>query len=1163
MTKLTEYQKAALAYNKHISLTANAGSGKTTVLAKRFVEILVNEKISINNIVAITFTEKAASELYSKIANELDQRIIDSAGSNNFRLESIRRSLVSANISTIHSFCIDILKDYAPEAGIDANFSPIDSRTSEELLDQSIDEIITFNLNNESTNVKNLIRIFSSKSQLVTKTKQLFNKRKTTEQLVGNFYDKKTDEIANYFSEKFVRKFSELFETTINNLINDIEIINAIAGNYKVNEKQIEISRILNEIKPLNSLIEKYILLVDISKVLLTQKGDVIKRGLLSPKLYEENLTIIEEISNLFGELGSVEISKDYEKLNLYLADFGKNVSQFYNEINERYTLKKQLKSYLDFEDLLLLTQKLLENIEVQNNLSEKYKYIMIDEYQDTNETQYNIFMPILKNLTKGNLFVVGDEKQSIYMFREAEVELFYQTQKEFKGKGNPGILLDLPHSFRLAPKIALFTNVLFRSLFANPKAEFNEVCYSDLVCAYPNKEMGKVEFLLAKEDEISEAELVTRKIIKIVDEPNSIYSLGDIAVLCTKRKNFVELEKALSDYQIPFNIVGGKGFYQQQLILDIYNYISFLINPKNDLALATILRAPYYSLSDVELTKISLKKGSDLFSKLKGDGKYDFIVTQLNKHLHLAKVLQTSELIRRINNDTGYWAYLSSKQNGNQEIANLKKLIQKAIKINEQGFHSLYDFAVYLKDAINNLADEGQAELDVGNNAVKIMTIHQAKGLEFKVVFLFKTNQKPFDESLKSKDIIVDKSFGILSKLPVGNNYFDPYQPAPLIGIYNYIQKMKSNAELKRLLYVAITRAEQYLIISTEIKKDKVLPGSFASMIFDALTVDFNIPEIELTDEITFMRFNQDRYELKNEILKLKIESCNYIEKPEVKLKAEDIIEGNTYNIYHSSINSYEKNEIISASKISLFLNCPKKYELTYEFGYGELTRLFRDEIDFEFNDREDESNLHGNIVGSIIHSILEKGVSVEYLEEAIDGLLIKDPNTVLLSNEKINLLKNDVRDIVNHYYQSASYQKLCEYQNYSNEVEFYLKENDYYLYGIIDKLVVTNSKIIVVDYKSDKVNNKNINEKKDTYLNQLLFYSYIMHKKYPNVKEYELRLIFLRDDNFSYIQKVNQEEIQSFGKVIANSVIKIREKKFNEFTEGCKNMKYYYLDN
>ena len=173
MSVLTKYQNAALRYDRHISLTANAGSGKTTVLSKRFVEILLKENINLNNIVAITFTEKAASELYSKIANELDERIISANGITKIKLETLRRNLVSAKISTIHSFCIEILKDYAPVAGIDANFSPVDKRTSDEILQQSMDEIIVKNLKEDNTEIKNLIRLFGNKTLLANKIKLL------------------------------------------------------------------------------------------------------------------------------------------------------------------------------------------------------------------------------------------------------------------------------------------------------------------------------------------------------------------------------------------------------------------------------------------------------------------------------------------------------------------------------------------------------------------------------------------------------------------------------------------------------------------------------------------------------------------------------------------------------------------------------------------------------------------------------------------------------------------------------------------------------------------------------------------------------------------------------------------------------------------------------
>lgn len=1162
MSILTDYQKAALEYNKHISLTANAGSGKTTVLSKRYVEILLNEKTSINNIVAITFTEKAASELYSKIASEIDGRIDASSTRESYKLESIRRSLVSAKISTIHSFCIDILKDYAPEAGIDANFSPIDARTSDDLLSQSIEEAINSNLMMDSKTVKNLIRVFSNRSQLIKKLKQLFHKRKSTEKLITNLYNKEIVEIGDQFQNNFTEKFELLFKEDLREIEQNIAKINSIAESYKQTEKQIEINRLINELNAQSTLLEKYFIINEIKTQILTSSGSIAKRGYLSTTLYEDNADIIEDTAELFNRLKDIEIEKDYEQLNNILAEFGKELTSFYNEINERYTNKKQLKSYLDFEDLLLVTQDLLTNEEVKNALSEKYKYIMIDEYQDTNETQYNIFMPILKNLTSGNLFVVGDEKQSIYMFREAEVELFNQTKREIKSKEDEKSILDLPHSFRLAPNIALFTNILFKKLFKDPKTIFNEVEYNNLVCAYTHEEKGNIEFLLTSDEKITEAEFVARKILKLVNNPDNDYNFDDITILCTKRKNFTELEKVCSDNNIPFTIVGGKGFFQQQLIYDIFNYLSFLINPINDLALASILRSPYYELSDVEITKIVLSDGKNLFSKLKNFSEFNSIVKKLEEHIYSSKTLRPNELIRKINSETGYWAYIAGKSNSSQEIANLEKLIQKAIYINEQGFHSLYDFVSFLNDAINDLEDEGQADLDAGKNAIKIMTIHQSKGLEFKVVILFKTNQKSFDEKLKSKEIVVDKNFGILSKLPVGNNYFEDYKQAPIIGIYNYIQKKKANAELKRLLYVAITRAEQHLIVSAELRKDKFWNGSFAEMIYSAFGSHVDKTEITLNDNLTFMKLVDGSYILNDEFLQLNIPIENFVDKSEsIFSEATENLKENL-NINVDKVLSTEKNEIISASKISLFLNCPRKYELTYEFGYGELTKLFKEEIDLEFTSKEEELSIPGNTIGSVAHSILEKNIDYKNIKKEISNLLKKEESILLLNTSQREKLNFEIVEIIEKFYKSDTFLYLNKFDKSYNEIEFYKRESDYYLYGIVDKLVINNDKIIVVDYKSDKINKNNIDDKKETYTNQLMFYSYILSNRFPNIVEFELRLVFLRDDKFSVSKIVNKTEVELFGETIKSAIEKIRKRDFSEQTKGCKDMKYYLLD-
>ncbi|MCB9247149.1 MAG: UvrD-helicase domain-containing protein [Ignavibacteriales bacterium] len=217
----------------------------------------------------------------------------------------------------------------------------------------------------------------------------------------------------------------------------------------------------------------------------------------MSKKLYEENIFLVENINTKFEDIIKIEIPDNYIELNDDLAKFSKTITDFYKQVEERYKFKKQQKSFLDFEDLLLITYKLLQNEEVADLLSKKYKYVMVDEYQDTNEIQYQIFMPILQFLACGNLFVVGDDKQSIYMFHEAEVKVFNDTKKQIEDIEGSSSLLQLPHSFRLAPNIALFTNKLFSRLFENPNPSFNEVEYNELVCAYPKDNKGKIEFII------------------------------------------------------------------------------------------------------------------------------------------------------------------------------------------------------------------------------------------------------------------------------------------------------------------------------------------------------------------------------------------------------------------------------------------------------------------------------------------------------------------------------------------------------------------------------------------------------------------------------------------------------------------------------------------
>ena len=304
MAILTTYQKEALRYDKHISLTANAGSGKTFVLSKRFVEILINEDVSLNNIVAITFTEKAAAELYKKIAEEIDQRIEKETEKNlHKKLESLRSQLVSAKISTIHSFCADILKEFSPEAGIDANFIPIDRKTSDELIETSVEEIINDSFRNNNfihEDLKRLIRLFGSRSNVAKQLKVLIEKRKVVEQLFKDIYRKDTQAIAGYFHETFIDYFNRLFSKRMEIVIEEVtDINNAVKQNSENNILAEEVDDLLDRYKTETGTIKKCIAANKIfTAITIKNKLEIRKAGYISKEPRENYQSSIDNVQN-------------------------------------------------------------------------------------------------------------------------------------------------------------------------------------------------------------------------------------------------------------------------------------------------------------------------------------------------------------------------------------------------------------------------------------------------------------------------------------------------------------------------------------------------------------------------------------------------------------------------------------------------------------------------------------------------------------------------------------------------------------------------------------------------------------------------------------------------------------------------------------------------
>ena len=1171
MTRLTPHQKSALEFADHLSLTANAGSGKTFVLARRYLNAALIDGVNLSNIAAITFTDKAAGELYNKIIKLVNEQLSTSnLDSHKKKLERIRQQLVSANISTIHSFCINILREFPVEAGLDARFISIDEQLSDELIELSIEEVVKNLLEDGSSSedIKYIIRILGSKSGLEKELFGLIKQRKNLLIIKENIYQKNEKDIIKYLKAQFDLYFSKIWEEYGDKLLTGITQINKeVITKNKNNEIAVSVQALIKIFSTLKTPEQILCFISDVKSAMLTSSGTVRIRGYLTNDLREGLADEIHYIESSLNELSKIEYIPESDTLLKELTKFALLLINVFESTLKEYENKKSLEGFLDYEDILLNTKEILKKESVQKTLNEKFKFILVDEYQDTNEIQYEIFLPILDHLKSGNLFIVGDEKQSIYMFRDAELEIFYRTKNNISSAAGTGALLDLPDSFRMAPAVCLFTNKLFSSLFANPNKLYNEVRNTDIVCARSDAKQGMVEFLLSdnnSENKIAEAELVAGKIIEL---NTSGVQFKDIAILVRKRKSFSKLETVFIKYGIPFSIIGGRGFYQRQTISDVYNYLSFLSNSSNSTALVGILRSPFFTISDSDLFEISLCMGSNIWEKLKNFSENNPEISSvkdiLDENLQFASSIELTVLLRKLLTDTEYLGVIAARNDGEQELANIEKLIEISRTFSLKGFRNLYDFLDYLNDAITGVEDESQAAITTDANAVQLMTLHQAKGLEFPVVFLFNAHESSQKTLVKSKQISLSKNFGILTKLPINNQFLSDYHSAPVGGLYNFIEEKKRIAELKRLLYVGITRAIDHLIVTGEVKEKQNLKNdSFLYLVMSGLNIDFGVNEVILEDELNYLLPNEEGFFNKAKKIKVRIPISRYIsisENFELPLKKKLAIP--IVNI--DKIEPPLEKDIISATKVAVFNQCPAKYLLTYEYGFGMINSLYKknDERSSSVNEAEsepdidysDESlygiNIRSDLKGILVHSLLEKEFSTEQLDDEISKFFVKQG----IEGEQLIDNRQHILSDITGYLKSDIHKQISSFPRFKNEFEAYIKDEGIFLYGIMDKIIFAGDELIIVDYKTDNISEDEIDQRAENYFIQLKFYLYIAQKLFVNYNSFRLILIFIKHPEKPVIKKYNMEGFFLVKREISDIIKGIIQKNFYKNYKHC----------
>ncbi|HEU4479679.1 MAG TPA: 3'-5' exonuclease, partial [Pyrinomonadaceae bacterium] len=545
-----------------------------------------------------------------------------------------------------------------------------------------------------------------------------------------------------------------------------------------------------------------------------------------------------------------------------------------------RFNEKKQELSALDFDDLQLRTIELLRRPEVLQRAYQRYKYFLVDEFQDTNGLQRDLLNALaLQTGARANLFIVGDRKQSVYGFRGADVDVFARTTEEMLGAGGESV--PLPLNFRSQPQLINFFNYLFAKFFQSgdivDKAELSELGFVEHEPSEARREARDqpplVELMIdtlsaeddpkAKQDPRErDARQIVKRIIELtshsaaeeirgVEEPAPAEQIGrsrrgpapaasfeyrDIALLFRAMTNVPVYEAEFRRAGIPFQTVLGKGFYEREEITDLIQLCRFLDNRTDELALAAVLRSPLCGISDNTLLALRLgprvgetPSGSapqprrhprPLFRALRTQSEIDFIDDDEREALKKAHELLAAlferrnrypigDLLRYAVDVSSYTTVIAATYDGAQRLANIEKLFGLAERFERSGAHLIRDFVKFVHDfeAIGSRESEGQ--LDDSANAVKLMTIHQAKGLEFPVVIIPDLHRsKPTWEGY----FLLDRHRGLTLKVPNGRGQM---VSGRTFSVFSERSQWRENFESMRLLYVAATRAQDRLILS------------------------------------------------------------------------------------------------------------------------------------------------------------------------------------------------------------------------------------------------------------------------------------------------------------------------------------------------------------
>ncbi|GEM_PF-732626 len=1127
MMNFSEEQKQAV-YSKagRVCVSAGAGSGKTSVLVARLVDEIAGRSAGVHEILAITFTNKAADEMKRRVADALREKGLFQA----------LRELENAYISTIDSFCARVLKENPVEAGVDPKFSVIEENDIEITIDQMLKDAVQarysedpdfreFLLRYQSDRVEKMVREIYRKVRSQGKTlEEAFQPHSCDRKSALRDLNKMLQQILDCESGVLKKKREDLF-----NAVREIQTsVREIGEKLELSWENIEGIRVLlgdARIKKPRAGGEEHL-------------RDAVAR-------YQEERDRF--LSILIEEKGKPALLQ----LNKITTDFA-----------ESYESWKRERCVLDFSDLLIKAYQLLssEKYSVGSYYRDKFKLILLDEFQDTSPLQDQVLECLMGN---NSVFLVGDEKQAIYGFRHADVELFRKRKSEFSGIDSKQGHLRLETNYRSSREIISFVHDLCAEWWteeegANATRLFPDTNLQDV---FPENIQPVVEWIVsgnvsnengeeeADDEELSlasgrlkEAKLLAFRLKEMVGTDCVLVydkllgamrpiKYGDIAVLFRARTALPIFERAMREEDLPYFVIGGDSFYRQPEIRDVLSFLSILENPTFDIPLAAVLRSPFVGCADETLlwlgryVKKYENKDRPLFSAV---GSYDQIDTlsEIEKNkvayfrrfydkLRMAKDhLSMADLIQAMIRESGFESKMLGERSGRRKLANVMKLIDIAWKYESREAHSLTDFIRYLRDLEVREVEEEEAQVDSeSDNVIKLITIHKAKGLEFSVVALADLGS----QHLRGENSFVTVGRGGRVSAKIYNPVSGELEKPISFEEISTERQVREKEELERLFYVAVTRARERIIFSG-VTKNKPLDEEKSyqdySRWMDRLRKAFGFNEsINTEGNQTFLFKNHAiRLICSNDYVKPAVSRSTSL--GNVKPLRDRLAAGKLFDL-GSIFTRLDTNEIHSISEqaervikqtelnerpffetadlnvtsLLTYEMCPRLFYYRHVLKLPEILRPFgsqNDKADVILSEVKDLNQIAPKDIGTLVHQLLEH---IPFDRRFEDNLKLRLNN--LNAKADPGLLET-ASTILKTFHQSPLFLELSSARRVIKEFPFSLRLKHGTVRGNIDLIYETSQgDIVVADYKTSDILMDAILKEAEVYQTQILIYA------------------------------------------------------------------------